>query len=237
MFIPIGDDNSWRRTTPFVVYCIVAANLYVWYLQLRWGESFTASFAAVPFELSHGIDLTTTNYITLHGERVPIPQAPGPDPIYLTIFTSIFMHGSWLHLLGNMLYLIIFGDQIEDRLGHRAFILFYLSAGIAASLAQVVADPNSTLPCIGASGAIAGVLGAYLVLYPHNRVKAIFIRQVVIVPAILVLGMWGVLQLLGQASVRPGEAGVAYMAHLGGLVTGMVVGFGVRLFLPRSSRY
>jgi membrane associated rhomboid family serine protease len=147
----------------------------------------------------------------------------------------MFMHGSWLHLIGNMLYLLIFGDQIEDRMGHLRFILFYLSAGLAANLAQVFGEPNSILPCVGASGAIAGVLGAYLVLYPHNRVRAILIRQVVVVPAFIVLGMWGVLQVLGQVSARQGEGGVAYMAHLGGLIAGLLVGVLLRVRPERTS--
>lgn len=224
MFIPLGDDNRGRRITPFVNYALIGLNAYVWYLQLTRGESFTASYAAIPLELTQGIDITATRYISVEGERVPIPQGPGPHPLWLSIFSAMFMHGSWMHLIGNMLYLAIFGDQVEDRLGHIRFLLFYLFAGVVATLTQVYADPTSIIPSIGASGAIAGVLGAYLVLYPRNRVKVLLIRDIVIVPASLVLGMWGVFQVLGQASAQQGQGGVAYLAHIGGFVVGFATG-------------
>lgn len=232
MFIPIGDDNRQRRSTPFAVYGLIALNAYVWYLQLSLGESFTASYAAIPFELSHGIDVTETQYLTVHGERFPIPQGVGPHPLWLTAFTSMFMHGSWGHILGNMLYLGIFGDQIEDRLGHIRFVVFYLLAGIGATVAQVMAAPTSIIPCVGASGAIAGVLGAYLVLYPHNRVKVIVLRDIILVPASLVLGFWVLMQFMGQAAVRGEQGGVAYMAHIGGFIVGFITAVLLRLLRP-----
>jgi len=234
MFIPLGDDNRARKTTPFVNYALLGLNAYVWYLQLTRGESFTASYAAIPLELTQGVDITATQYITVQGDRVPIPQAPGPHPLWLTIFSAMFMHGSWMHLIGNMVYLMIFGDQVEDRLGHPRFLLFYLFAGVVATLTQIYADPTSIIPSIGASGAIAGVLGAYLVLYPHNRVKVLLFRDIVVVPALLVLGMWVVLQVLGQVSVQHGQGGVAYMAHIGGFVVGFATG--VLLRVVRSPR-
>ncbi len=237
MFIPLGDDNQGRRIIPFVNYGLIGLNAYVWYLQLTRGESFTASYAAIPLELTQGMDVTTTQFITVDSERVPIPQGPGPHPLWLTIFSAMFMHGSWMHLIGNMVYLTIFGDQVEDRLGHLRFLIFYLFAGVIATLTQVFADPTSIIPSIGASGAIAGVLGAYLVLYPQNRVKVLLIRDIIIVPASLVLGMWAVFQVLGQAAVREGQGGVAYLAHIGGFVVGFATGALLRIMPTRRRPY
>lgn len=164
------------------------------------------------------------------------------------LLTSMFMHGSWLHLLGNMLYLWIFGDNIEEAMGLGTFLLFYLIAGIAASFAQIVVYPASTVPTIGASGAVAGVLGAYLVLFPHARVRTLifvfrFIRLVEL-PAIIVLGLWFVLQVfngLGSLGMMGTTGGVAWFAHIGGFVTGLLVGWRLRKKRlpqpPQSPRY
>jgi membrane associated rhomboid family serine protease len=234
MFIPIGDDNSRRLRTPLVVWLLVAANGCVWFLELQRGEMFIASYAAVPFELSTGIDLTTTKYISLHGDMVPVPQAPGPHPIYLTLLSSMFMHGSWMHIIGNMMYLLIFGDQIEDRLGRLRFLLFYLVSGVVAGLAQVATQPNSVLPCVGASGAIAAVLGAYLALHPGNSIRVLFFQSVLMMPAFIVLGFWGVMQVMGHLGNPTAQGGVAYMAHVGGFVVGL--GVGVLLKIGGPSR-
>lgn len=223
MFIPIGDDNTYRYRTPWIVWLLVAANAVVWALELQLGERFIASYAAIPFEISTGTDLTTTRYISVEGTRFPIEHGPGPQPIYITLLTSMFMHGSWGHIIGNMVYLIIFGDQIEDRFGHVKFILFYLAAGVAAGLAQVFTDPTSVLPCVGASGAIAGVLGAYFVLHPTNSVRVLLFRNITYLPAFIVLGFWGAMQVLGHFGNPTSQGGVAYMAHLGGFVAGIVV--------------
>jgi membrane associated rhomboid family serine protease len=236
MFIPLGDDNSQRRTYPFIVLGLIALNAFVWYLQMKFGEVFTAAYSAVPFELSHGVDIVRPTIVKIDGTRIPIPQAAGPSPIYLTIFSSMFMHASWMHIIGNMLYLYIFGDQIEDEMGHVKFLFFYLTAGVAASIAQVVAAPDSVIPCVGASGAIAGVLGAYLVLHPNNAVRVLVFRSIVFMPANIVLGMWGVMQVLGQVGSEAAQAsGVAYMAHIGGFVTGLVVALGMRLSRRRRA--
>lgn len=232
MFIPIGDDNSRRRRFPFIVLGLVLLNTFIWYLQLTLGESFSASWAAVPYELSHGIDLVGTQHLTTRGETFDIPNGPGPSPIYLTTITSMFMHGSWMHIIGNMMYLIIFGDQIEDELGHFKFLCFYFVAGLAAMYVQVMSAPSSILPCVGASGAIAGVLGAYLVVHPFNRVRVLFINSFLDLPAFIVLGLWGVLQILGGATTPSGQGGVAYGAHLGGLAAGLVAGIYLRLSRP-----
>ncbi|HKP94112.1 MAG TPA: rhomboid family intramembrane serine protease [Fibrobacteria bacterium] len=224
MFIPIGDDNSGRRTTPYVVYGLVAANALMWYVQLRSGEPFTYGFSAVPYEITHGVDLTQGSLVDVHGQEFPVPQYPGPHPIYLTLLSSMFMHGSWMHILGNMLYLWIFGDQIEDLLGHVKFLLFYVACGLAAAFAQIVYGPDSVIPTLGASGAIAGVLGAYLIKHPANRVRVLMFRYITHMPAAVVLGFWIVLQVFSQVSTPAGKAsGVAYMAHIGGFIAGVAL--------------
>ena len=151
---------------------------------------------------------------------------PGAD--FITVFTSMFMHGGWLHLGGNMLYLWIFGDNVEDRFGHAKFALFYLLCGIAATFAQVLVNSGSNIPNLGASGAIAGVLGAYLILFPKGQVKVLMGRGVVPMPALVVIGLWIVLQFvsgIGSITQSAETGGVAYMAHIGGFVAGLVLTF------------
>lgn len=231
-FLPLGDDNRWRHRPPVVVGVLVAANLAVWIAQLTLGEAATSGFAAVPYELSHHIDLTrdaptALQSVVVDGQRHEVPQFPGPVPIYLTLLTSMFMHGSWMHVLGNLLYLWIFGDQIEDLLGHGKFIAFYLLCGLAAGVAQVVMDPQSIIPCVGASGAIAGVLGAYLLKFPGTTVRVLVGIWLVPVPAMLVLGGWIALQVMEQMQslAGPSAGGVAYAAHIGGFVAGAALVF------------
>lgn len=224
MFIPLGDDNSSRSITPFVVYALIAANALVWWLQLSAGEAFTYGWATVPYEITHGTDLVRAAAMDIHGRDVAIPQYPGPSPIYLTLLSSMFMHGGWMHILGNMLYLWIFGDQIEDLLGHARFLLFYLACGLGAGFAQIAFAPDSVVPCLGASGAIAGVLGAYLIKHPGNRVRVLMGRYITHMPAAVVLGFWILLQIFSQVSTPAGEAsGVAYMAHIGGFAVGVLL--------------
>ena len=164
----------------------------------------------------------------------PVPQYPGPVPIQLTLLSSMFMHGSWMHILGNMLYLWIFGDQIEDALGHFKFLAFYIVCGVAAAFAQIFYSPDSVIPTLGASGAIAGVLGAYLIKHPTNRVRVLMLRFVTHMPAAVVLGFWIVLQIFSQVSTPAGKSsGVAYMAHIGGFVAGRGLDPGLR---PGSER-
>jgi membrane associated rhomboid family serine protease len=223
--LPLGDDNSARRTTPVVVYGLVLVNAVVWLLQLSLGDAFTMGFSTVPYEITHGADLVGVKRIVVEGHAQALRHYPGPSPIYLTLITSMFMHGGWMHIIGNMVYLLIFGDQIEDRLGHLKFLLFYLLCGVAASLAQVFFQPDSLIPALGASGAIAGVLGAYLILHPRNAVRVLAFSAVINVPAVIVLGGWIVLQIISQVSVVSGTGGVAYMAHIGGFVAGIVLLF------------
>ena len=226
MVIPIGDEATGRHLTPYVGYGLIALNVLVWLLQLTAGEAFTNGYATVPFEITHGEDLTGTRTVQIGGEAYPIRHFPGPSPIYLTLLTAMFMHGSWMHLIGNMLYLWIFGDQIESLLGHVRFLAFYLVCGLAASVAQILYSPDAVIPALGASGAIAGVLGAYLLKFPRNRVRVLMYRSVTTMPALVVLGLWILLQIVSQVGTPAGEAsGVAYMAHIGGFVAGVVMIF------------
>jgi len=230
---PIGDDNSQRTRTPYVVYGLILLNALFFVLQLTQGDRFTMGWSAIPYEIIHGTDLTGTDVIRAGGETVALKHAPGPTPIHVTLLSSMFMHGGWLHILGNMLYLWVFGDQIEDLLGHGKFVLFYLGSGLVAALAQIMLDTDSRIPTLGASGAIAGILGAYIVKFPRNSVRVLSQIGISHVPAILALGLWIVIQIVGQVGVSRGQStGVAYMAHIGGFVAGVIL---VLLLAPRGA--
>jgi membrane associated rhomboid family serine protease len=224
MVMPLGDDDSLRKSTPVVTYLLIAINAVVWFIQLSAGEPFTNGYATVPYEITHGVDLNGIFNVTAGGQVFPIHLYDSPAPIYLTLLTAMFMHGSWLHILGNMLYLWIFGDNVEDLLGRGRYLVFYLVCGIAASVAQVLYSPDGYIPSLGASGAIAGVLGAYAIKFPRNKVRVMMMRTVTQMPAFAVLGMWILLQVVSQVGTPAGEAsGVAYMAHIGGFVAGVVL--------------
>jgi len=202
---PIGDDDSTRRTVPVVTYALIALNVLVFFLELNGGEPFIEQWSVVPRRLT---------------------QNPSGD--FITVFTSMFMHGGWLHLGGNMLYLWIFGDNVEDRFGHAKFGLFYLLCGIAATVAQVAVSMGSNVPNLGASGAIAGILAAYLILFPRGQVRVLMGRGVVPMPALIVIGLWIVLQFIsgiGSITQSAETGGVAYMAHIGGFVAGLALTF------------
>jgi membrane associated rhomboid family serine protease len=230
MLLPIGDDNTGRRSTPLVVYSLVAINIVMFLIQLSQGEAFTYAYAAVPYEITKGVDLVGPEPVG----RFAILHTPGPEPIYLTLLSSMFMHGGFMHIAGNMLFLWIFGDNVEDNFGRVRFIIFYLICGLIASFAQIAIDPGSKIPTLGASGAIAGVLGAYVVLFPHNTVRTLvglgFFWTTAELPAVIVIGIWIVLQFFGQVAsiattAQTGGGGVAYMAHIGGAVAGLVLVF------------
>jgi membrane associated rhomboid family serine protease len=201
---PIGDDNTGRRTVPVVTYALIALNVLFFFLELSGGEPFIQQWAFVP--------------------RRFLSNPAGDFP---TLLTSMFMHAGWLHLGGNMLYLWIFGDNVEDQFGHVKFIVFYLLCGLAATFAQLAFSLDSNIPNLGASGAIAGVLGAYIVLFPRQQVRVLQGQTVIPVPALMVIGLWAVLQLFsGIGSISGAEqGGVAYMAHIGGFVAGLVLTF------------
>ena len=226
MVMPLGDDDLDRRTVPVVTYALIAVNILVWLLELSQGEKFINGYSTVPFEITHNTDLVGIQSIQAGGESIAIHLYSGPTPIYLTLLFSMFMHASWLHIGGNMLYLWIFGDNIEDRIGHAKFLVFYLICGLAASAAEIVFQANSKIPSLGASGAIAGVLGAYLILFPKRQVRVLVARQIVNMPAFMVLGLWILLQIYSQISVAGGQqGGVAYMAHIGGFIAGVALIF------------
>jgi len=237
MVLPLG-DNERTFITPWVTYALIAINVIVFLIQLDRGEEFTAAYAATPFEITHQIDIPDRFILPLPGDEDPlnlpfrrdlgarvVPQAPGPSPIWLTLLTAMFLHGSPMHLAGNMLFLWIFGDNVEEVLGHIKYLVAYLMCGLAASLAQIAANPDSLIPTLGASGAIAGVMGMYLIFFPYNRVRVLFFYFLTEVPAVLVIGLWiGVQVWEGVGSVRQlGEVGgVAYLAHIGGAACGVV---------------
>jgi rhomboid family protein len=226
MVMPLHDYDTDRRTVPVVTYALIAVNIFVWLIELGLGDRFINGYSTVPFEITHDTDLVGMQTIQAGGQSIPIYLYPGPTPIYLTLLTSMFMHASWLHIGGNMLYLWIFGDNIEDRIGHAKFLLFYLICGLAASAADIFFKTDSIIPSLGASGAIAGVLGAYLVLFPTRPVRVMVARQIVNMPAFMVLGLWILLQVFSQISVVGDQAGgVAYMAHIGGFVAGVALIF------------
>jgi membrane associated rhomboid family serine protease len=212
--IPLRDIIP-SRTTPYVTVSIIILNAAAWFFELSLAgdvlPSFLQSYGVVPAQF-----------------RVP------------TLFTSMFLHGSWSHVIGNMWYLWIFGDNVEDRLGHGRFIVFYLLCGVAAAMGQIAIEPTSTLPTIGASGAIAGVMGAYFVLYPRSRVLTliplIIFWEIVELPAIILLGFWFVMQLVSAGAIAVtaashGSGGVAFAAHVAGFVVGMA---GVFVFRKRQ---
>jgi rhomboid family protein len=203
---PVSDDDSQRRSFPYVTIALIGLNILIFLAELAGGDQFVAHWAFVPARFS----------------AQPWANAA-------TIFSAMFMHGGWMHLFGNMLFLWIFGDNVEDQLGHVQFLIFYLLAGLAATFAQYALSPESSVPNIGASGAIAGVLGAYILMFPEGRVNVLLGRQIVAMPAFAVLGLWIVFQLIsgvGTFATTAGNAntgGVAYMAHIGGFVAGLAM--------------
>ncbi len=239
MVFPLYDDNSDRQTTPFVNYAFIAANIFVFVVLQRLGSDaqFTYAFSTVPLEIVTGHDVVTQSRVLedpVTGQRLLVPGlGPTPLSVYLTLFTSMFMHGGIAHIAGNMLFLWIFGDNIEDRLGHIRYFFFYLVCGLIASLAHVFAtaalasDQSSMLvPSLGASGAISGVLGGYILLHPSRRVTVILFRFLTDVPAWVAIGIWFGFQLISGLGMLGGgsqQGGVAYAAHIGGFVAGLVL--------------
>ena len=238
MFFPISDDDRDVSSSAFVTYALIAANVALFLVQVA-NPEFTYGWSVIPKEITTGIDLVEPQVVPIsETEAVEIPQSPGPPIIWLTLLSSMFMHGGFGHILGNMLYLWIFGNNVEHRFGHLWFLIFYLTAGLVGSLAQIALSPDSVIPNLGASGAIAGVMGAYLVLFPHNRVNAVFLYNIITVPAIVVLGMWIAMQLVSGvgsiAATNASTGGVAYMAHVGGFVAGAAVALLCRLQLKQE---
>jgi len=237
MVFPLYDDNSDRTTFPYVNYAIIALNILVFVVLQRLGTdtSFTYSYSTIPQEIMTGHDvITDARLIDYAGQSVRIPGLGATWPsVYVTLFTSMFMHGGIAHIAGNMLFLWIFGDNIEDRLGHVRYLIFYLLCGVIASLAHVFVTAafageqlDMLVPSLGASGAISGVLGGYILLHPSRRVTVILFRFLTDVPAWVAIGIWFAFQLisgigiLGEGSQK---GGVAYAAHVGGFLAGLVL--------------
>jgi membrane associated rhomboid family serine protease len=237
MIMPLYDDNSQRIRTPFVNYTLIAINIFVFVMFQNFGENerFVYTFSAVPAEIISGKDIQTSPTVlgkTRSGEEIIRPGLePTPFTVYITLITSMFMHGGIGHILGNMLFLWIFGDNVEDRLGHLQYLLFYITVGILASLAHVatcvVLKSDLLTPSLGASGAISGVMGAYLLFFPNNSVTVLIFRFVTTVPAIVAVGLWFAMQLFSSfMELGAGEGGgVAYGAHIGGFIAGIPLAF------------
>lgn len=236
MLFPVGDDNRDRTITPFVNYIFVIINVLVFvFLQgLGSNDNFTYSFSAVPAEIISGEDIVTDDRVLsdpISGDKFLIPGLkPTPISVYITLFTSMFMHGGIAHIFGNMIFLLVFGDNIENRLGHLRYFFFYIICGILASLAHVLSsyflDQNMLIPSLGASGAISAVLGGYILLYPTRRVRVIMFYFLTEVPAIVALGLWFVFQLISGLGMLGGgsqQGGVAYAAHIGGFLAGLIL--------------
>jgi membrane associated rhomboid family serine protease len=239
MIFPLYDDNSDRTTTPIVNYILIAINIlvFVFLQQLGTNDKFTYAFSTVPEEIRTGRDIRTADRVVeapVTGQQLLLPGLqPTPFSVYLTLIISMFMHGGIAHIAGNMLFLWIFGDNVEDRLGHVRYLIFYLLTGVLASLAHVLStimfavDQSSLLvPSLGASGAISGVLGAYLVLHPKRRVTVILFRFLTDVPAYVAVGIWFAFQIISSLPMFGGrslQGGVAYAAHIGGFIAGVAL--------------
>ncbi len=235
MVFPIGDDNSDRATFPIANVILIAINLLVFVFLQGAGNNldFTYAYSTVPAEILSGKDLATEDQVVpvsvQGGEQVNVRMPglkPTPIPVYLTLITSMFMHGGWMHFLGNMWFLWIFGDNIEHDMGKPRYVIFYLVCGVLASLAHVftnMAEPGSLIPSLGASGAISGVMGAYLVLHTYRRVTVLLLRIVMDVPGWVAVGMWFGFQVF--SSFAGLSDGVAYGAHIGGFVAGAALAY------------
>ena len=235
MVFPLGDDNTGRTTSPVVNIALIAINVLVFVVFQGMGSNdrFTFAYSTVPAEILSGKDAVSPDRVvqmqTVTGvEDVRLPGLqPTPVPVYLTLLTSMFMHGGIAHLLGNMWFLWIFGDNIEHDLGKISYLIFYLACGILASLAHVFLStqpPASLIPSLGASGAISGVMGAYLVLHSQRRVMVLLFNFVTQVPGIVAVGLWFVFQIVSGIGMLGGEGGgVAYGAHIGGFIAGALL--------------
>ena len=253
MLFPIADENDDRRSTPWVNYTIILVNIFVFvfFQGLGSNDRFTYAFSTVPGEIITGRDIVTPDRIMvapLTGQRVAMPGLqPTPIPVWLTLITSMFMHGGIAHIFGNMLFLWIFGDNIEDCIGHFRYLIFYLVCGVLAGLAHVFStfvfagnELSLLVPSLGASGAISGVLGAYILLFPTKRVTVLLSWFVTQVPAFVAIGLWFVFQLvsgLGMLGSGSQQGGVAYAAHIGGFIAGLAL---IKIFeigRPQSNEY
>ncbi|MDM7922685.1 MAG: rhomboid family intramembrane serine protease, partial [Pyrinomonadaceae bacterium] len=212
--------------TPYVNYLFIGINILVFVLLQGLGsnDAFSYAFSLVPKEITKGVDITGVQVVRdALGNTGEVPHYATPLPVYFNFLSSVFMHGSIGHIFGNMLFLFIFGDNLENLLGHIRFAAFYLVCGFAAAFVQIFMDSDSVIPMLGASGAISGVMGGYLVLFPQRQVRAIIFNFLTTVPAFIALGLWIGYQLLLGFMTDPGTGGVAYAAHIGGFVAGVAL--------------
>ena len=236
MLLPLGDDNRDRHITPVINYILIVINILAFVFWQDMGNNIPVTFgyATVPAEILTGDDIITRSRIIenpVTGEQLLMPGLqPTPIPVYLTLLTSMFMHGGWAHLGGNMLFLWIFGDNIENALGHKRYLIFYLLCGVIASLAHVFSasfiNQSTLVASLGASGAISGVLGGYILLFPGRSVHVWFLFGIITLPALIVVGIWFVFQLINGMGMLGGEesaGGVAYAAHIGGFIAGLIL--------------
>jgi membrane associated rhomboid family serine protease len=252
----LGDNGEYHGRFPWVTVSLVVANVAVFVAQSFLGEPFTNGFSLVPAEITSFQDFTGTKYhkakVQVPGyydrtghyhrryetKQIPINHYTGPFPIFLTLFTSMFLHANLIHLIGNMWFFLIFGRNVECALNHGRFLAFYVACGICAGLAHVASAPHSVIPCLGASGAISGVMGAYLAICPFNKIKIWlnFWLGVIEVPALVVIGLWFIIQYLAAFSTLDEETGggVAYWAHLGGFTAGFIIIRCVVFYLRRQ---
>ncbi|MFN3908521.1 MAG: rhomboid family intramembrane serine protease [Flavobacterium sp.] len=227
MIFPIGDDQVKGGPWPLFSYGFILLNVLVFfYFQLP-NTAFTYGYSMVPYEIIHQIDLV--------GEVHGIPLTKSPNPIWLTFFTSIFMHGDWMHLLGNMVFLWVFADNIESTIGNFRFLIFYIIGGIIASFTHIYFNWNSIIPTLGASGAIAACLGAYLVMFPKSNIQMLIFIKVIRIPAFVFLLFWIIQQLVsGYGSLQSTDGGgVAWFAHIGGFIFGLLGGMYFRWVYPK----
>ncbi len=209
--VPLGDASRRPRIKAGVTMLIIAINTYVFLLELAGGNRFVRAWSAIPVRITHG----------QHA---------------ITLLTSMFMHASWMHIIGNMIFLWAFGPAMEDVMGHFSYLIFYLAGGLIAMMSQVLGDPSSAIPCLGASGAIAAVMGAFIVTFPRDRIRTLFFFfiffRVTYIPAVFLIGCWFALQVLNYGVVAEVHTGgVAYLAHIGGFLFGVVLG---RLFVDQN---
>jgi membrane associated rhomboid family serine protease len=223
---PISDDNSDRTITPYVNYLFIGINILVFVLlqQIGSNDSFSYAYSLVPQEITTGVDITGTQVIRdALGNTGEVRHYATSLPVYFNFLSSMFMHGDIMHIFGNMLFLWVFGDNLENMLGHVRFAAFYIACGIAAAAAQIVMDTDSIIPMLGASGAISGVLGGYLLLFPTRRVRALIFSFLTEVPAFVALGLWIGFQIIQGYFASAGTGGVAYAAHIGGFIAGVIL--------------
>jgi membrane associated rhomboid family serine protease len=227
---PIGDQNRHGHITPVVNYALIAINIAVFLYQIQLPDPQTARSCA------ETVAATVQGFVCQYGV-VPAEIVGGQD--LFTLLTSMFVHGGWAHIIGNMMFLWVFGDNVEDAFGHLGYLVFYLVTGLAASAAHILLDAGSTIPSVGASGAISGVLGAYIVFFGSNPIRVLIAYFITVVPAWIMIGLWAIQQFIatyGSIAATEQTGGVAYAAHAGGFVAGLVLGIALRGTLGRPEQ-